>query len=158
MKNDVVAIGIRGVMPTPNGCALFLGSESKTFVIYVDPAIGQTISMIVNEIRKERPMTHELIGHIFGGLGINLERIIINDVDNGTFYARIILKMENELGIKITEVDARPSDAVVLALQADKPMYVDKQVLDSIEDVTEAFKKLIKQDDEEEDDNEPSGL
>tara|TARA_B100001248_G_C27399840_1_gene469210 strand:+ start:15300 stop:15764 length:465 start_codon:yes stop_codon:yes gene_type:complete len=150
MKNDVVEIGIRGVMPTPNGCALFLGSDAKTFVIYVEASIGHAISMIVNEVRKERPLTHDLIGHMFGGFGVSLERIIINDVDNGTFYARIILKMENELGTKITEVDSRPSDAIVLALQAGKPMYANRLVMDSVDDVTEVLKKLMNQEGGEE--------
>jgi hypothetical protein len=145
MKNDVVEVSIKGVMPTSNGCAIFLGSPDKTFVIYVDQAIGNAISMTLNDVKKDRPLTHDLIGHIFTGLGVTVERIVINDVDSGTFFARIILNMQNELGRKVIEVDARPSDSMVLALQAKKPILVARKVLDSVEDMTEILERILKQ-------------
>jgi uncharacterized protein len=145
MKNDVVEVSIKGVMPTSNGCAIFLGSPDKTFVIYVDQAIGNAISMTLNDVKKDRPLTHDLIGHIFAGLGVTVERIVISDVDSGTFFARIILNMQNELGRKVIEVDARPSDSMVLALQAKKPILVARKVLDSVEDMTEILERILKQ-------------
>ena len=72
MQKDVVPVSLKGVMPTSNGCALFLGPEEKTFIIYVDPHIGSTFSMIINDVKRERPMTHEFISHIFLGFGIEL--------------------------------------------------------------------------------------
>ena len=106
MNNDSVEVTVKGVMPTSNGCAIFLGNDEKTFVIYVDPAIGNAINMTINEVKKERPLTHDLIGLILRGLETSIERVLINDVDEGTFFARIILRMENELGKKIIELDA----------------------------------------------------
>ena len=117
MSNESFEVTVKGVMPTSNGCAIFLGNDQKTFVIYVDPAIGNAINMTINQVKKERPLTHDLIGLILKGLETSIERILINDVDEGTFFARIILRMENELGKKIIELDARPSDSIVLALQ-----------------------------------------
>ncbi|SVD64420.1 uncharacterized protein METZ01_LOCUS417274, partial [marine metagenome] len=55
MEHDLVEVKVRGVMPTSNGCAIFLGSDEKTFVIYVDPAIGNAIHMTINQVKKERP-------------------------------------------------------------------------------------------------------
>ena len=100
MNNDSVEVTVKGVMPTSNGCAIFLGNDEKTFVIYVDPAIGNAINMTINQVKKERPLTHDLIGLILRGLETSIERVLINDVDEGTFFARIILRMENELGKK----------------------------------------------------------
>jgi len=157
MQKDVVEAAIKGVMPTANGCAVFLGNEEKTFVIYVDHSVGNAISMTLNGVKKERPLTHDLIGSILLGLGVGLERIIINDVNEGTFFARIILQMQNELGRKIVEVDARPSDSIVLALQQKKPIYVAQKVFDTAEDMTEILERVLKQQsesDEEEDDEE----
>lgn len=145
MENDAEPVTIKGVMPTANGCAIFLGPEEKTFVIYVDQYIGNAISMAINDEKKERPLTHDLMCSILLGLGANLERIVINDVDKSTFYARLIIKMENELGTKIVEVDARPSDSMVLALQSKRPIYVAKQVLDSVDDMTEILERILKQ-------------
>jgi len=149
MKNDVVAATIKGVMPTANGCAVFLGDDAKTFVIYVDHSVGNAIQMTLNGVKKDRPLTHDLIGSVLLGLGASLEHIVINDAREGTFFARILLKMENELGKKIIELDARPSDSIVLALQQKRPIYVARAVFDSVEDMTEILDRVLKQQAEE---------
>jgi bifunctional DNase/RNase len=149
MQSDVVEVSVRGVMPTANGCAVFLGNDEKTFVIYVDHSVGNAIQMTLNGVKKERPLTHDLIGHILLGLGAKLDRVIINDVNEGTFYARIILHMENELGRKILELDARPSDSTVLALQQKRPLYTARKVFDRVEDMTEILERVLKQQAEE---------
>ena len=137
MNIDSSEVTVKGVMPTSNGCAIFLGNDDKTFVIYVDPAIGNAINMTINQVKKERPLTHDLIGLILKGLEASIERVLINDVDEGTFFARIILRMENELGKKIIELDARPSDSIVLALQMKQPIHVANKVLENVEDMSE---------------------
>ncbi len=154
MQNEVIEVAIKGVMPTANGCAVFLGNEEKSFVIYVDHSVGNAISMTLNGIKKERPLTHDLIGSILLGLNVTLERIIVNDVADGTFYARIILQMQNELGRKIIEVDARPSDSIVLALQQKKPIFVAQKVFAGVEDMTEILERVLKQQSEEEEEEE----
>jgi bifunctional DNase/RNase len=145
MPKDVIAAIIKGVMPTANGCAVFLGNDEKTFVIYVDHAVGNVIQMTLDGVKKERPLTHDLIGHILLGLGANLDHVIINDASEGTFFARILLKMENELGKKLIELDARPSDSMVLALQQKRPIYVARQVFDAVDDMTEILERVLKQ-------------
>ncbi|MDP2137053.1 MAG: DUF151 domain-containing protein [Candidatus Didemnitutus sp.] len=149
MKEDIVDVTVKGLMPTANGCAVFLGNDEKTFVIYVDPGVGSAISMTINEVKKERPLTHDLIGHVFVGFDIKLERIVINDVNEGTYFARIILHLQNELGRKILELDARPSDSIVLALQHKRPIYVAKRVFEVVEDMSEILERVLKQQKEE---------
>lgn len=152
MPKDVVSVSIKGVMPTANGCAVFLGNDDKTFVIYVDHSVGNAIQMTLNGVKKDRPLTHDLIGSILLGLGATLEHIVVNDAREGTFFARILLRMENEIGRKIIELDARPSDSIVLALQAKRPIYVARAVFDGVEDMTEILERVLKQQAEESDD------
>ena len=149
MQNDAVSVSVKGVMPTANGCAVFLGNEDKTFVIYVDHSVGNAIQMTLNGVKKDRPLTHDLIGSIFLGLGAQLDHIIVNDAREGTFFARILLRMENELGKKIVEIYARPSDSIVLALQQKRPLYVARSVLDGAEDMTEILERVRQQQAEE---------
>jgi uncharacterized protein len=149
MQNDVVEVTVKGVMPTANGCAVFLGNEDKTFVIYVDHSVGNAIQMTLNGIKKERPLTHDLMANIFLGLGVRLDHVVVNDVQEGTFFARILLRMENELGKKIVEIDARPSDSTVLALQQKRPIFVTAKVFDSVEDMSEILDRVLKQQSEE---------
>ncbi len=143
MDNQVVSVSVKGVMPTSSGCAVFLGNEAKTFVIYVDQGIGEAIQRAVDDVQADRPMTHDLMLSMLDGLGAEVERIVINHVDGGTFFARIILSMENELGHKIIELDARPSDSMVMALASTKPIYVAKTVIDSVDDMTEILAKIL---------------
>ena len=143
MNIDSSEVTVKGVMPTSNSCAIFLGNDDRTFVIYVDPAIGNAINMTINQVKKERPLTHDLIGLILKGLEASIERVLINDVDEGTF-ARIILRMENELGKKIIELDARPSDSIVLALQMKKPIFAANKVLENVEDMSEILERILK--------------
>jgi len=145
MQKDVVAVTVKGVMPTANGCAIFLGEESKTFVIYVDQSVGNAIQMTLNGVKKDRPLTHDLIGNLLVGLGAKVEHVVVNDAREGTFFARILLRMENELGKKIVELDARPSDSIVLALQHKRPIYVARAVYDAEEDRTEILQRVLKQ-------------
>lgn len=146
MDNQVVPVIVKGVMPTSNGCAVFLGDDDMTFVIYVDQGIGEAIQRAISGKQTDRPLTHDLMLTLLDGLGAEVERMVINDVDNGTFYARLIVSMDNELGHKIIEVDARPSDSMVLTLGSGKPIYVARTVLESVDDMTEILDKILNQD------------
>ena len=148
MQNDVIAATVKGVVPTPNGCAVFLGNEEKTFVIYVDNIVGNAIQMTLDGVKRDRPLTHDLIGSILVGLGTRLERVVINDERDKTFFARILLSMDNELGTKIVEIDARPSDSIVLSLQQKRPIYVARAVFDAAEDRTDVLEQWRKQQDD----------
>jgi bifunctional DNase/RNase len=142
VKNDVVEIQVRGVLPTPNGCAVFVGNDEKVFVIYVDPSVGAAITMFMRNTPKARPLTHDLIGHIFAGLGVTVERVVINDLKDSTYYARLVLKAENELGTKILEIDARPSDSIALAVQQKSPLFVSRKVFAAVEDMSEVLRRM----------------
>ena len=151
MSNDIVEIQVRGVLPTANGCAVFIGNEQKVIVIYVDHSVGSAITMFLRNTPKERPLTHDLIGHIFAGLGVRVERVVINDLKNGTYFGRLILSAENELQQKkIIELDARPSDCMAMAAQQKAPIYVSGVVWEEVEDTSELLQSL-------QDDQPPSG-
>ena len=124
-------------------------------VIYVDHSVGNVIQMTLDGVKKERPLTHDLIGHILLGLGAQLDHVLINDAREGTFFARILLKMENELGKKLIELDARPSDSMVLALQQKRPIYVARQVFEAVDDMTEILERVLKQQQSEAEESEP---
>ena len=142
MKNGLVPIQVHTVVPTPRGSAVFLGNNEKTIEIYVDSGVGQAILMHLKGVRVERPLTHDLIGHIFTGFGIKAERVVINDLKKETYFARIILRQQNELGTKLVELDARPSDCLAIALQAKVPIFVAKNVFDEAMDRSDELKEI----------------
>ena len=149
MNNAVTEVQVKGVLPTTNGCAVFIGNDEKIFVIYVDHSVGAAITMFMRGTPKERPLTHDLIASIFSGLGVRIDRIIINDLKNSTYYARLILNVENELGKKILEIDARPSDSIAMAVQAKSPIYVANKVFEEVDDMSEVLKRMKQENQEE---------
>lgn len=144
MEIKAIPVTLRSVVPTSGGTAVFLACDEKTFVIYVDPNAGSTINAAINGERKERPMTHDLVNRIFSGFEIGLERVVIHHVEEGVFFARMILVMKNELGTKMIEVDSRPSDALILAINAKRPVYATSNVIAKVEDMTETLEKIMK--------------
>ncbi len=142
MKNDVVPIEIRGILPVNSGCAIFVGNDEKVFVIQVEHNMGAVIGMFMRDTPKERPLTHDLINQIFQGFGVTVQRVVITDLKNSTYFARLILQQENELGRKIVELDARPSDCLALATAQKKPVFVSRRLFDQVEDMSEALARL----------------
>src|SRR5580658_4864263 len=142
MKNDVLPVEIRGILPANTGCAIFVGNSSKVFVIQVEHNMGAVIGMFLRETPKERPLTHDLVNHIFKGLNVTIERVIITELKNSTYYARLILKQENELGCKIVEIDARPSDCLALATAQKRPIFVSAPLFEQVEDMSEYLERI----------------
>ena len=142
-QQQVIPVELKAVVPTANGAALFLGTEEKTFVIYVDGTVGHAINLFLAGAEKERPLTHDLMAHILAAFGAKVERAIINDVKSSTFYARLIISAENEIHQKkIIELDARPSDCIALAIQQKAPIFVSRVVLDEVDDASDALQQL----------------
>lgn len=142
MKNDVVPVHIRGILPANSGCALFVGNDEKVFVINVEPQMGLIIGMFLRDTPKERPLTHDLIQNIFKGFSINVERVVITDLKNSTYFARLILQQSNELARKIVEIDARPSDCLAIATAQKRPIFVSTKLFDQVEDMTEVLERI----------------
>lgn len=145
MKNDVVQVEIKGILPASNGAAIFLGNEEKVFIIQVESNMAAVIGMFVRDTPKERPLTHDLIANIFKGFNITVERIVITELKNSTYYARLILREENELGRKLVEIDSRPSDCIALATCQKRPIYVSQTLFNQVEDMSELLERINKE-------------
>jgi len=139
---DVVPVAIRGILPANSGCAIFVGNDDKVFVIHVEKQIGAVIGMFLRNHPKERPLTHDLMLQIFRGLGISVERVVITELRESTYFARLLLKQENDLGQNVLEVDARPSDCLALASAAKKPIFVARALFDSVEDMSAILEQM----------------
>lgn len=145
MKREVVPVQIRGILPANSGVALFVGNDEKVFVINVEHSMGNVIGMALRGTATDRPLTHHLIGNILQGLGVTVERVVITDLKDSTYFARLILKQENELGKKLVELDARPSDCLALAAASKRPIFVSQRLFDEVEDMSEVLSRINSQ-------------
>lgn len=142
MANEVVPVKIRGILPANSGCALFIGNDEKVFVIQVEQSMGVVIGMALRGTPKDRPLTHDLMANVFQGFGITLERVVITSLKNSTYFARLILRQQNELGTKLVELDARPSDCLAMAAALKRPVFVTRSLFLEVEDMSEHLPNL----------------
>ncbi len=115
--------------------------------IWIGPFEADAITIRLQEMEVSRPLTHDLLKNVIELLGGEVIRVVINDLQNDTFYARIVL--QNESGETI-EVDSRPSDAIALAVRADAPIYVEDDVMDRAGMEPEEELALVKEEETEE--------
>ncbi|HQH72209.1 MAG TPA: bifunctional nuclease family protein [bacterium] len=89
---------------------------------------AQSIHLALNDIHIQRPLTHDLSVNIVEALGARMERVVVNDLRDSTFYARIYFSTNGGN----VDVDSRPSDAIALAIRTNTPIFVAKEVLDQV--------------------------
>ncbi len=143
MDKQVVEVKVKSVLATSAGSAVFLGNDEKVVVICVDHSVGSAINMFLHGTPKPRPQTHDLFGDVLIALGAKVERIVINDFTDTVYFARLIIGAENEVQArKIVEIDARPSDSIALAVQANAPIFVVEHVWEAVEDMSTVLKKM----------------
>jgi uncharacterized protein len=100
----------------------------RSFPIVIGIAEAFAIDRRLKGIRTLRPLTHELLATVIEQLGGQLEKIIINDLREHTFYSQLLIRQNGRL----IEVDSRPSDAIALGVANDVPIYVEEHVLQDV--------------------------
>ncbi len=101
--------------------------ESDRYLpIWIGPAEADAIAVKLQDLSVPRPLTHDLLGTIIESLGGAIQHILVSDLQNDTFFAKITIQANGEA----KEIDCRPSDAVALAVRAKVPIYANEEVLD----------------------------
>lgn len=99
------------------------GNRSFPIVIGINEAFAIDRRLKGHEVR--RPLTHDLLYNVIGEMGGKLDKIVINDLRDGTFFARLMIRRDN----KVIELDSRPSDAIALGAINEMPIFVAEHVL-----------------------------
>lgn len=102
------------------------GERAFPIVIGIWEAVA--IDRNLKQKKTPRPMTHDLIENVIRGLDAQLEKIVVSDLRDRTFYAKLVLRKNGQ----VFEVDSRPSDAIAIAVQMRAPIYVEEKVLEEV--------------------------
>ena len=94
--------------------------------IWIGPAEADAIALKLQDLTVPRPLTHDLLDSVITSLGAQVNHILVSDLSEDTFYAKIVL---SHSGGK-TEIDSRPSDAIALAVRTEAPIYANQSVVD----------------------------
>lgn len=134
---------LKGVVPSGGGMAVFVGNAQKTFVIHCDRGVGESLLLAMEGKRKVRPQCHDLMEDLLSSFGGRVSRVLIASVVEKVFHARVVVEVEDEvLGKKVVELDARSSDALVLAQKWDADIFVAAEVWEEVEDVSDFYEKF----------------
>jgi uncharacterized protein len=133
---QLIPMSIKGLMldPVSNSPIVVLKDEQEKFFlpIWVGIFEANAIALQLENINTPRPMTHDLLRNMISELDAQVTRVVINDLRDSTFFAQIRLST----GGKTLEVDARPSDAIALALRTEAPIFVAQSVLDQAQTIS----------------------
>lgn len=124
----MIPVKIKGLSLSNMGFVVLLKAEQdpRTVPIFIGGAEAQSIAIHLDKVELPRPLTHDLFKNVLDCLECRLKRIVVNDIADNTFYGVLVFERDG----KEFEVDARPSDAIALAVRCGAPMYVMKKVLD----------------------------
>jgi hypothetical protein len=125
-KIQVVVLGLSASPASNNAYALILKEleGNRRLPIIIGAFEAQAIALEMEGVVPPMPMTHDLIKHLVDSLGSNISEVVINELKDGTFYAKLIF--DNP----VLEVDARPSDAIAIAVRCAAPIFVNSEILD----------------------------
>jgi bifunctional DNase/RNase len=136
MTDELVAMSIKGLMldPVSNSPIVVLKDDEEKFFlpIWVGIFEANAIALQLESITTPRPMTHDLLRNLIAQLGGRVTRIVINDLRDSTFFAQIGLIA----GGRNFDIDARPSDAIALALRTESPIFVAQSVLEQAQTIS----------------------
>lgn len=140
-------VKIRGLLidPTTNSPVVLLKDVSSDVMlpIWVGPYEANSIASEIEKLPSLRPMTHDLIKNIIRQMGGIVTRVVVTDLKDSTFFAVIEIAASEQIVL----IDARPSDAIALALRVDCPIYVKESVLESSR--VEGISQVIDEDDDD---------
>lgn len=142
---ELELVGVRVELPHNQPIVLLKETEGERFLpIWIGAVEATSIAFALQGVETARPMTHDLMKDLLDALEVDVERIVVTELRDGTFYAEIVLDgLDGEV-----RVSSRPSDAIALAVRADIPVYAAEDVLDEagilIDDSDEAETEVEK--------------
>jgi uncharacterized protein len=147
---ELELVGVRVELPHNQPIVLLKERAGTRFLpIWIGPVEATSIALALQGVVTSRPMTHDLLRDVLGELHVGVDRIVVTELRDGTFYAEIQMTQDGEA----VAVSSRPSDAIALAVRTTVPIFADERVLedagieieDEDEDEVERFKEFLDQ-------------
>lgn len=132
MTEDYVQVSFDRIIQTRAYTAVVLREKDLRFAIFSDGNVGKFLQSHLSGEERQRPLTHDLFSSILDAYGIRVKQVLINDVQESTFFGRLFLEMEKEGIVHIVEIDSRPSDCIILAFLHNAPVLCARHVLEKV--------------------------
>jgi hypothetical protein len=149
---EMELVGVRVELPTNTPIVLLreTAGERRMLPIFIGAPEATAIAFALEQVPTPRPMTHDLVKNLLDEVGVTLERIVVTDLQDSTFFAELHLVQ----GEATHQLSSRPSDAIALAARTGSPIFAEESVLDEVgytvreeaqpeEEVVEEFRRFI---------------
>jgi len=149
---EMELVGVRVELPTNTPIVLLreLSGDRRMLPIFIGPPEATAIAFALEQVATPRPMTHDLLKNLLDELGVTLERVVVTELQDSTFFAELHL----DRGGAKQQLSSRPSDAIALAARTGSPIFAEEAVLDEVgytvreeaqpeEEVVEEFRRFI---------------
>lgn len=149
---EMELVGVRVELPTNTPIVLLreLEGDRRMLPIFIGPPEATAIAFALEQVATPRPMTHDLLKNLLDELGVTLERVVVTELQDSTFFAELHLDRSGEK----QQLSSRPSDAIALAARTGSPIFAEEVVLDEVgytvreealpeEEVVEEFRRFI---------------
>jgi bifunctional DNase/RNase len=133
----LIALNFSKILQSRTYTVIILAAENKRFAIYTEVFVGKLLQSHLTDGEKIRPMTHDLIQLILRGLNAKILKIVITDVQDNVYFAKLYLIKDETDATTIIDIDSRPSDAITLAILSQAPLYCTSEVLEKVINVEE---------------------
>jgi len=127
--SELVPLSFHKILQSRSYTVMILGTDEKKFAIYAEPQVGHHLQLQIAQARPARPSTFDLIKETLDGLGAKILQVVISDVQDTTYFGRLFIEQALGDQKQILEVDARPSDCIILALTHKIPIFCTREVL-----------------------------
>lgn len=142
---ELLPLELRRVLPARDSAGLVLAGGGKQFLIMIGPAESAAVMRELRSEKPERPLTHELLTYVLAGFDITLDSVVISSVVGGAFCATLTLSRDLGGSRERLRIDARASDAVVLAMKHGVPLQTTRRVVDQVEDISKMIQEVDQQ-------------
>ena len=133
-ETELQVHGVNLDMMTNQPVVILKDLAAKRFIpIWIGQFEATAILMEIQGVEAQRPLTHDLLRSVIDELGADVSKIVIDDIEEGTFFAKIHIKLSTSMQL----VDARPSDAIALAVRTRSPIFASDKVLEKAAQPTE---------------------
>jgi hypothetical protein len=148
---EMELVGVRVELPSNTPIVLLreAGGDRRLLPIFIGGPEATAIALALDNVATPRPMTHDLMKQLLEELGAVAEKVVVTDLQEGTFYAELHLRVDDAEHL----VSSRPSDAIALAVRTETPIFAEEAVLDEVgytvddederEQVVEEFREFI---------------
>jgi uncharacterized protein len=149
---EMELVGVRVELPTNTPIVLLreTSGERRLLPIFIGPPEATAIAFALEQVPTPRPMTHDLLKNLLDDLTVTLDRVVVTDLQDSTFFAELHLVQGGETHL----LSSRPSDAIAIAARTGSPIYAEEHVLDQVgyavqeealpeEEVVEEFKQFL---------------